>query len=321
MAETADRSQVLVGGVAAYNEERRIEKSLRSLLDQELPAGVVWGTVWVVVSGCTDRTAEVVQSLSAQDARIALVVESRRNGKAAALDQIFQRAQGDYLVLLDGDSVAAPGAIRSLWAATRGVNAPFAVMGRPSPPSTPEGRIYSEVQLLYRLHHEYHAEVLSRGEGTHLADNLMFLSLGEKPRLPRSLVNDGPFLAHWVLERGGRLLYAPDAGVVLKIPLSLRDHLAQRRRIHWGHWQVRELTGLAVTTLETLARSRPGAAWRIVVRSVRANQKGIRSLLVLLMAEVAAGTLARWDRAPPRREHAIWVPIRDRLPTPKRRSL
>ncbi|MGA7861192.1 MAG: glycosyltransferase family 2 protein [Thermoplasmata archaeon] len=323
MAEssTGGRPLRLVGGVAAYNEEPRIERSLRSILDQELPDELEWTKIWVVASGCTDRTAEIVQKFSEQDPRIALVAEAERNGKATALNHIFRRAEGDFLVLLDGDSVAAPGAVRSMWAAARGVSPPFAVMGRPAPPSAPIGKIYPEVELLYRLHHEYHAEVLSRGEGTHLADNLMLLSLGGNPTLPRSLVNDGPFLAHWVLGHGGRLLYAPDAGVILKIPLTWSDHLAQRRRIHWGHWQVRDLTGIEVTTLETHARTRPWEAWKIVVRSVRASPKGVQSLLALLMAEVAALTLARWDRVPPRREHAIWVPIRDALPTPGRRSL
>lgn len=308
----------LVGGVTAYNEEPRIERSLRSLLEQEMPQGLGWTKIWVVVSGCTDRTAEVVERLSREDPRIVLVAEPRRNGKASALNEIFSRADGDLLVLLDGDSVAAPGALRSMWTAARSVEPPFAVMGRPAPPGPPVGRIYPEVELLYRLHHEYHAEVLGRGEGTHLADNLMLLSLGSRPTLPRNLVNDGPFLAHWVLSHGGRLLYAPQAEVILKIPLTLGDHLAQRRRIHWGHWQVRDLTGLPVTTLETHARTRPGEAWKIVVRSVRSTRKGSRSLLVLLMAEVAALAMARWDRVSPRPEPALWLPIRDSLPTPER---
>jgi glycosyltransferase involved in cell wall biosynthesis len=308
----------LVGGVTAYNEERRIESSLRSLLQQELPDGMEWTAVYVVASGCTDRTVAIVEKLAEADPRIVLVEERERNGKATALNQIFRRADGDFLLLLDGDSAVAPGAVKSLWAATTGVPPPFAVMGRPAPPSVPTGQIYPEVQLLYQLHHEFHAEMLLRGEGTHLADNLMFLSLGGSPTLPPSLVNDGPFLAHWVLVRGGRLLYAPGAEVILKIPLTLRDHLAQRRRIHWGHWQVRELTGIEVTTLETHARTRPWAAWRIVTRSVRASRKGVQSFLVLLVAEGLALALAFWDRVPPRHEHAIWVPIRDGLATPVR---
>ncbi|HLY77417.1 MAG TPA: glycosyltransferase, partial [Thermoplasmata archaeon] len=161
-----NRPRVLVGGVAAYNEEPRIERSVRSLLEQELPEGIVWGKLWVVASGCTDRTAEIVERLAEEDPRVGLVVESRRNGKATALDQIFRRAEGDLLLLLDGDSVAAPGAVHALCEAARRVDQPFAVMGCPVPPHAPEGKIYPEVELLYRLHHEYHSEVLSRGEGT-----------------------------------------------------------------------------------------------------------------------------------------------------------
>ena len=114
------RSGVLAGGVVAYNEERTIRAALLSLLDQELPPGVAWNTIWVVASGCTDRTVEEAGLVAARDPRVRLVVEPVRTGKATAVTEVLRRAQGDAVVLLNADARAMPGAVAALWEAAEG---------------------------------------------------------------------------------------------------------------------------------------------------------------------------------------------------------
>ena len=127
-------SIALVGGIVAYNEEKTIVASVRSLLDQELPSHVHWAQIWIVASGCTDRTGEFVRAIAESDPRVRLIEQAERQGKADALNAIFARADGDLLVLLNGDSIAQPGAIRALVEAARDLGPPFAVMGRPVVP-------------------------------------------------------------------------------------------------------------------------------------------------------------------------------------------
>ena len=304
----------LSGGVVAYNEAPRIRSSLESLLAQELPSGATWEKIWVVASGCTDGTAEIARSV---DPRIRVVEETERRGKAAALLEIFARAHGDYLVLLNSDAVAAPAAVRELLAVAAPLSPPFAVMGRPQPPHGPPG-FADSVALLWELHHRFHELVLARGEGTHLSDELLLLPTESLPPLQPGVVNDGAFLGAWLTTLGGRLAYAPRAEATIQVPVRFQDHVAQRRRIVFGHHQVGRLTGVAPSTLERFALHHPQSAARLLFDSLRGRPRALRALAVLVAAEVAAGVFAEWDRVPPRRDHTRWVTLPEPPPTPER---
>jgi glycosyltransferase involved in cell wall biosynthesis len=101
----------LDAGIVAHNEERSVGIAIDSLRAQALPANVAWGTIWVVASGCTDRTEAIVAERSARDPRVRLLAQPVRRGKAAALKEVFRRARGEGLVLLNADARAAPDAV------------------------------------------------------------------------------------------------------------------------------------------------------------------------------------------------------------------
>jgi glycosyltransferase involved in cell wall biosynthesis len=64
-------------GVMAYNEEANIGGTLEALVSQRT-AKVTLSEIVVVASGCTDRTASIVQDWAKRDARIRLIVQSKR---------------------------------------------------------------------------------------------------------------------------------------------------------------------------------------------------------------------------------------------------
>ena len=165
---TFDLPQSLAAGVVAHNEEGHLRAAVRSLVDQQLPEGVTWREIWVVASGCTDRTVEVARDLADEEPRVQVVVEPDRGGKARALRQVFLRAKGDALVLLNSDARAEPGAVDQLVRTAAGKRAPFAVMGRPVVPGHAPGRWAPTFRWMWDLHHEYHAELLADGAGGHL---------------------------------------------------------------------------------------------------------------------------------------------------------
>ncbi|MCI4318237.1 MAG: glycosyltransferase, partial [Thermoplasmata archaeon] len=237
----------LSGGVVAYNERGRIAGAIRSLLDQELPEGTFWLQVTVVVSGSTDGTDAVVREMSARDPRIRLVLQPQREGKSSALAEVFRRSQGDYLVLLNGDALAAPGAIAALVRAAASPMERFAVMGRPVPRGGVPGTFASAVGLLWSVHHSFHAALLSNGSGNHLSDELLLLPVRELPPLGPGIINDGSFVGGWLVQNHGELRYAPDAVATITSPRTFREHVRQRRRIVFGHRQIR--TELAVDPL------------------------------------------------------------------------
>jgi poly-beta-1,6-N-acetyl-D-glucosamine synthase len=301
----------LVGGVVAYNEERRLRAAVESLLHQDLPPGARWRTIWIVASGCSDRTPEVAQALAYRHPEVRVRLQPERRGKASALGEIFREARGDYLVLLNSDAVARPDAVSALLEAAASLAPPFAVMGHPEPGELPRSGVGHGVRLLWNLHHRLHANLLATGEGTHLSDELLLLPVSHLPPLPAEVVNDGAFIGAWLRASGGQLAYAEEARVSIEVPWSLSDHIRQRRRIHVGHRQVADLVGVTPSTMGKFLVERPGRAMELLEAEVWTMPGGLRALSWLLAGELASIAAAAWDRIPPRRSHRLWVPIQE----------
>lgn len=306
--ETSTRFRRVSGGVVAHNEERNLEGAVRSLLGQRLPVGVTWERIWVVASGCTDHTVDVAVQLEREDARVGLLVEAERRGKAAALGLVAQRARGAGLVLLNADAVAEPDAVAALLRGASGRASPFAVMGRPIVARSARGPWSDTLRWMWELHHRYHLELLTGGQGSHLCDELLLLSGPEFPTPPPGVINDGSYLGVWLGQRGGGCWYAPEARVEIAVPRSFAQHVRQRRRIHVGNAQVTALLGAPPDTL-------PRYFWReprktaTIVGHMAGRPRGVRDLARIAVGEVVSRGLALWDRLPPARDHVRWARI------------
>ncbi|MCI4355597.1 MAG: glycosyltransferase [Thermoplasmata archaeon] len=306
-------SRVLTGGIVAYNERDRIAGAVGSLLNQRLPRGAFWARIIVVVSGSTDGTESVVRELAARDPRIQLVVQPEREGKSSALAEVFRHATGDYLVLLNGDARAGRGAVRALLAAAPSPTERFAVMGRPVPPEGDPGRFSSAVSLLWAIHNSLHSAVLADGSGNHLSDELLLLPVRQLPPLERGIINDGSFVGGWLVQNHGELRYAPKAAAAITSPRTFREHIRQRRRIVFGHRQIRDELAVEPLTIGRYARSSPRRAIRIIARETR-RPGGVYALGILLAGETLAVTLAMVDARSTGQDHVRWNPIRGLSP-------
>jgi len=301
---------ILSAGIVAHNEEANLERAVRSLLDQDLPGGAGWNAVWVVASGCTDRSVEVAQRLTEEDSRVRLIVEPERMGKAHALQHVFRRAEGNALVLLNSDAYAEPGSVAELLRVVGAQPPPYAVMGRPVVPEDASSPWAGPLRTMWDLHHEFHCELQQLGGGSHLSDELLLMSLPTLPPIPDGIINDGSYFGVWLAQHGGRRLYAPEARVRIEVPVRVLDHLHQRRRIQYGNDQVTAVLGAAPSTLARYALHQPKRAITLIRRSTRGRPAGARRFVVLSAAELAAKALSTWDHVPPRKDHVRWRRIR-----------
>jgi hypothetical protein len=300
---------LLDAGIPAVDDAGTIEDAVASLLGQELPPGVQWGHLWIAVSPSHDGTFERVLALAKEDDRIRPWREPERRGKSAALNEIFERCQADHLVLLNADARAAPGAVRALFEASRGLSGAFAVMGRPRPLTEP-GTLWSEsLEVLWSLHHAVHAGSLSSGQGNHLSDEMLLLSRPALLPFPPGVINDGAYLGSRLRRSGGTLAYAAEAGVGVQVAPTLRQHLVQRRRIRVGHRQIRSLAGERPTTLPAFALEEPRRGLPLLRESLRGRDHPWAALTLLALAEGLAMGLALWDRMVPGRDHVRWQRI------------
>ncbi len=92
--------------VPAYNESAGIEAAVRSLIASDHPVEVI-----VVDDGSSDGTADLVESLHLPGVR---VIRQPNAGKPAALNTGLNAASYELVVMVDGDTVFEPDAIRML---------------------------------------------------------------------------------------------------------------------------------------------------------------------------------------------------------------
>ncbi|MDY0812247.1 bifunctional polysaccharide deacetylase/glycosyltransferase family 2 protein [Kitasatospora purpeofusca] len=92
--------------VPAYNESAGIEAAVRSLLASDHPVEII-----VVDDGSTDGTADIVEALRLPGVR---VVRQQNAGKPAALNTGIAAASCNLLVMVDGDTVFEPDAVRMI---------------------------------------------------------------------------------------------------------------------------------------------------------------------------------------------------------------
>ncbi|WP_251059064.1 MULTISPECIES: bifunctional polysaccharide deacetylase/glycosyltransferase family 2 protein [unclassified Streptomyces] len=90
----------------AYNESAGIEAAVRSLLASDHPVEVI-----VVDDGSTDGTADIVEALRLPGVRI---IRQQNAGKPAALNTGIAAASCNLLVMVDGDTVFEPDAVRMI---------------------------------------------------------------------------------------------------------------------------------------------------------------------------------------------------------------
>jgi cellulose synthase/poly-beta-1,6-N-acetylglucosamine synthase-like glycosyltransferase/peptidoglycan/xylan/chitin deacetylase (PgdA/CDA1 family) len=92
--------------VPAYNESAGIEATVRSLVASDHPVEII-----VVDDGSSDGTAEIVEALGLPGVRI---IRQENAGKPAALNTGLAASSHPLVVMLDGDTVFEPDAVRIL---------------------------------------------------------------------------------------------------------------------------------------------------------------------------------------------------------------
>lgn len=276
-------------GIMAYNEEANIGRLLEAVITQKFQE-VALTEIVVVASGCTDNTETVVLEWAKRDARIRLISQEKRAGKAAAINDYLPRAQEKILVLCSADLLPEPEAIERLVA-------PFAdpevgmTSSRPVPVNDVGQFMGYAAHMLWGLHHAINMKSFKAGEM--IAIRKIF------ERIPYHTAVDEASMEPVIRGQGYQAKYVPTAIVYNKGPETLADFLRQRRRIYAGHLAVRDTLGYNVSTMSgskilmTLLRNldwRPKQfawTWSIVGLEVYGRMLGLRDYKN-------------------RRDHAVW---------------
>ena len=90
--------------MAAYNEEKLIDRSIRSIINQSFTD---WELI-VVDDGSTDCTVDVIKSFVRKDTRIVLVENDINKGLAESLNLGIKLSRGKYIARMDADDESLP---------------------------------------------------------------------------------------------------------------------------------------------------------------------------------------------------------------------
>ena len=220
----ADISPDLTVIVAAYNEAGRIERKLRSVLDQDYPGHV---EVIVASDGSDDGTPQIVAGLDRPNVR---VLDLPRVGKAAAIGAAVAAAGGEILVFSDANSIFGDGCIRRLVRAfadpeVGGVAGNQVYVRGDDPDAIAVGeRSYWDFDRALKQAQSDSGNVIA-GTGA------LYAIRRELFRDVPAGVNDDFFLSLSVIDSGYRLVFEPDAIAYEPVAASRDLEYARRVRI------------------------------------------------------------------------------------------
>ncbi len=103
--------------IPAHNEEKVIERTVKSLLALEYQAGKL--EVLVVDDASSDGTADILDRMAANDARVKVIHRSKEiggRGKSAVLNHALKVITNDFIGIYDADNCPEPNAIKLLMA-------------------------------------------------------------------------------------------------------------------------------------------------------------------------------------------------------------
>ncbi len=303
-------------GITAYNEEANIGRLLEAALRQETGYCRLQ-EIFVVASGCTDRTVEIAQSYARRYPQVRVLEQAERQGKASAINLFLQHAQGEIFIIESADTIPAADAYENLVA-------PFAdsqvgmTGAHPVPVNSAKNFMGHCAHFLWGLHHRMALRHPKLGE------TIAFRSIVRS--IPANTAVDEVSIEMLVTRAGYKLAYAPRAIVYNKGPETVRDFIKQRRRIGNGHLQVKLTTGYAPSTsgLGATFNVIGQAAARQLRRTAKIFRKGKPLLGIRLLARQfkyavwslgtigleAAGRLLGWYDCVFRRRNPVrWEPI------------
>ena len=100
--------------IPAYNEEKKIEETLRDV-DQYLKRQSYQSEIIVVENGSKDRTPEIVKDLMPEIKNLQMVKGKENTGKGYAVRKGMASAKGDFCVFTDADNSTTVDQVEKMW--------------------------------------------------------------------------------------------------------------------------------------------------------------------------------------------------------------
>lgn len=214
--------------VPTFNEGKGISQRIRNLQELDYPKNRY--EIIIVDSGSTDDTQQITKSFIVQDKipKLILVTEEQRRGKASAINFGKKYAQGELILVTDGNSFFDKQVLNKI--------VPFfddqrigAVGGRFVPSNPNDNSLSSSTQFYWDLEYimrvgeaKLSSACLFHGEINAWRKNLV--------EADTDIVSEDLDMVLQIIRKGLKVAYAGDAIVWEPVPTTIEDQIRQRKR-------------------------------------------------------------------------------------------
>jgi cellulose synthase/poly-beta-1,6-N-acetylglucosamine synthase-like glycosyltransferase len=292
-------------GICASDDAPNLAALLELISADAIPQGFELTRIILVASACSSQTIDYVRRFSNNDERLLIIEEDERHGKADALNKIFERSLGDFLIFINADALPTEGSIGRLLDSIAKNESVGIASAKPFFQSK-KGVLSRIEQFMWLVHNESSLLLNHMNISNHTSDEMMIARYTLLRPLPYGIVNDGAFIAGRAKKEGYSIKFCEVAQVKIEVPSRLCDIIEQRRRIIFGHLQVWNLVGKSPITVESMFFFRPWLSLKILVRTLAKSLSFLPILPFAGLSELWSLLLALRDFTKSPNKHRIW---------------
>ncbi len=266
--------------VISYDDPSGLERVVTLLLKSEA------NRIIVAYGSSDDSSCGFVETI--EDDRITLLKETERLGKVNSLNRALEHYDADILVMMSSDISIDPSSISRL-AGYFSDKQTCAVV----PCVVPQrefGPVHAAGRLLWHLRNDM-LEYLDRKQNYVHGGELLALRREAVQKLP-AVTNDEEYLCMSLAESGSMVRYAADVVVNNRTPGSVRDYFIQRKRVIYGHRQIKTM-GFHPPVLDFMMPSHPVLFMRTIMSTFVRHPGSMMALPILAVMEACALVMSR----------------------------
>lgn len=227
--------------VAVHNEAKYLPKKLQSLSALDYPTGAF--EIIVVSDGSTDGTNQVLRACA--NPRLKFLILDQRQGKAAALNQAMQLAEGEIAVFTDARQLVDRQAVKFLVAnfadPAVGCVSGELMLGDPGGPQSEDGvGLYWRLEKLIRRWESESGSVVGATGALYAARRELLAPL------PPDTLLDDVYQPMQIARRGARVIFEPRARAWDGLASSAQEFRRKVRTLT-GNYQLLQLAPWVLT--------------------------------------------------------------------------
>jgi len=249
--------------ITSKDEPKTIAKAIKCIVDRKYSGIIGDFELITVISGEETKKAASVEMQKHKDVKWTLLTDEYK-GKPYALNKALGVAKGSQLLLTDGDVYFEQGAVGLLQKKMVTNSQIGGVTGRAMSSEDKSTMWKYFGYLLSDGAHHKRMSALTDAEGyskIFVKKSLKFFPLSgyialiknyKGLSIPEDCLIDDAYISYWILNKGEKIAYEPEAKVFVKYPGDLVDWMSQKIRSVGGYVQ---LWKYGVVTTETKVRN------------------------------------------------------------------